>query len=237
MRAILLAGGKGVRLQPYTTLIPKPLVPIGNEYSILEVLIKQLSACGFSYITICVNHMAQLIMAFLGDGSRYGVKIDYSLENEPLNTIGPVALIENLPEDFLVMNGDILSDLNYGQFLKYHIECGNSVTISTYRRDSKIDFGVIEHMEDGTICKFIEKPTYHFEVSMGVYCINRRVINNIERGKAYGFDSLMLDGIRMGAKYKAKSFSRLLARNIGRPEDYDYCNENYSEIKTKLGII
>jgi NDP-mannose synthase len=235
MRAVLLAGGKGVRLRPFTTLIPKPLVPIGNEYSILEILIHQLTTCGFDHITICINHMAQLIMAFLGDGSRYGIRIDYSLENEPLNTIGPLTLVENLPPDFLVMNGDILSDLDYGAFYRHHVEQANMVTVSTFKRDSRIDFGVLERATDDTIRGFVEKPTYHFEVSMGVYCINRAVIQGLTRGKPYGFDHLMLDGIKSGAEYKAKTFSGLWL-DIGRPEDYDYCNENYFELKSKLHI-
>jgi len=235
MRAILLAGGQGTRLRPYTSLIPKPLVPIGNEHSILEVVIHQLAEAGFDHITICLNHLAQLIIAFIGDGARYGVRIDYCVEGEPLSTIGPLTLVSALPEDFLVMNGDILCDLNFGNFLLQHIENKNAVTVATFQRDSRIDFGVIERTENGTISGFIEKPVYHFEVSMGVYCINRAVIQALSKGKPYGFDTLMLDGIKNNLNYKAVLFDGFWL-DIGRPEDYDYCNENYNEIKKKLHI-
>src|SRR5687768_11977306 len=121
MRAVILAGGKGTRLKPYTITLPKPLVPVGDEMPILEIIIRQLSRFGFDHITIAVNHMANLIMAFFGDGSRWKVKIDYSVEESMLSTIGPLTLISDLPENFLVMNGDILCDLDYSGFYNYHL--------------------------------------------------------------------------------------------------------------------
>ena len=117
MRAIILAGGKGTRLKPYTTLIPKPLVPIGGKYSILEIILKQLKNSGFTEVTIAVNHLSQLIISYFGDGSKYGLSIDYSLEEDELSTIGPLTLIENLPESFLVMNGDIFTTMNFRNFV------------------------------------------------------------------------------------------------------------------------
>ena len=233
MRAIILAGGKGTRLKPYTTLIPKPLVPIGNEMSILEIIIRQLTKYGFDHITITVNYLSNLIMAFIGDGSKWNVKIDYSFEEIPLSTIGPLTLIKDLPEDFLVMNGDVLCNLNLGEFYKFHIENDNEVTVSTFKRDSKIDFGVLKYDESNSIYEFIEKPVYYFDVSMGVYCIKRSVIEEIPKGVRYGFDDLMIDGIKNAKKYKVKLFDGFWL-DIGRPEDYDFCNENYIEIKQKL---
>ena len=147
MRAIILAGGKGTRLKPYTVTIPKPLVPIGGEMPILEIIIRQLANAGFDHITLAVNHLANLIMAFFGDGSSWNVKIDYSLEESPLSTIGPLTLISDLPENFLVMNGDILCNLNYLDFYNYHVQSNNDVTVSTFKRESKIDFGVLEYNE------------------------------------------------------------------------------------------
>lgn len=235
MRAIILAGGQGTRLRPYTTHIPKPLVPIGNEMPILEIIIRQLAKNGFGRITIAVNHLANLIMAFFGDGSRWGVKIDYSVEDQPLSTIGPLTLIEDLPDDFLVMNGDILCNLDYRQFYEYHVHRRNLVTVSTAKRASQIDFGVLEADQDCKITAFIEKPTYHFDVSMGIYCINRSVIEAIPRNTRYGFDNLMLDGIRDNKGYEVRPFNGEWL-DIGRPEDYDYCNDNYPLIKQKLGL-
>lgn len=235
MRAIILAGGKGTRLKPYTTVIPKPLVPIGNDKPILEIIIMQLAQAGFKHITLTVNHLANLIMAFFGDGSKWGVKIDYSLEDKPLSTIGPLTLIENLPQDFLVMNGDILCDLDYRDFYDYHVRGGNKVTVSGCKREVKIDFGVLEYGKDNRISGFIEKPVYDFSVSMGIYCINRSVIDNLPKGEKYGFDDLMLNGIRTGEGYSIKPFSGFWL-DIGRPEDYDYVNEHYEEVKKKLGL-
>ncbi|MBC7202271.1 MAG: nucleotidyltransferase family protein, partial [Pusillimonas sp.] len=151
MRAVILAGGKGTRLRPYTTLIPKPLVPLGGKYSILEVVINQLKDCGFNHITLAVNHLSNLIMAYFGDGSKHGIRIDYSVEETELSTIGPLTLIDDLPEDILVMNGDILCNLDYGQFLKQHINKGYKVSVSSFKRDTKIDFGVLKYDSKGCL--------------------------------------------------------------------------------------
>ena len=130
-RAVILAGGKGTRLKPYTVSLPKPLVPIG-EMPILEIIIRQLAKSGFDHITITVNHMADIIRAFFGDGSKWGVAIDYSLEDKPLSTMGPLKLIRDLPENFLVMNGDVLTDLDFGQFYDEHVRSGNIFTVSAF---------------------------------------------------------------------------------------------------------
>ncbi|MDD2806175.1 MAG: sugar phosphate nucleotidyltransferase [Elusimicrobiales bacterium] len=235
MRAIILAGGKGTRLKPYTTLIPKPLVPVGDEMSILEVVIRQLARAGFKNITITVNHLAELMMAFFGDGSKWGVKLTYSTEDKPLGTIGPLTLIKDLPENFLVMNGDILCDLDYRKFYDWHARAGNKVSVTTFNRTSKIDFGVLKYDKAGSIVEFTEKPELAFDVSMGIYCLNRSVVRALPKGKPYGFDQLMLDGIKAGAGYKARPFKGFWL-DIGRPEDYDYCNENFKTIRKKIGI-
>lgn len=236
MRAIILAGGQGSRLRPFTTLIPKPLVPIGGEKSILEIIIQQLARCGFSHITITVNHLAHLIQTFLGNGEQWGVTIDYSRETKPLGTIGPLTLIPDLPENFLVMNGDILCNIDYGALLREHAGSGSEVTVATFQRDAKIDFGVLEYDPgDYTIRSFREKPTYHFDVSMGIYCIRRSVIERLTPDVKYGFDELMLDGIREKRRYRARPFDGFWL-DIGRPDDYDYCNENYASLKRELGL-
>ena len=235
MRAIILAGGQGTRLRPFTTLIPKPLVPLGNEKSILEIIIQQLASNGFNHITITVNHLARLIMAFLGDGEKWNVKIDYSIEENALGTIGPLTLIKDLPEQFLVMNGDILCNLNYKQFLTEHIANHNEVTVATFKRETRIDFGVLEFDEQQKIAAFKEKPTYHFDVSMGIYCINRAVVENLVPNEKYGFDDLMLDGIKNKRCYSAKPFDGFWL-DIGRPDDYDYCNENYAKLIKMLEV-
>lgn len=236
MRAVILAGGKGSRLRPYTITLPKPLVPVGGELPVLEIVIRQLGQAGFDHITLAVNHMANLVMAFFGDGSRWGTKIDYSLEESPLSTIGPLTLIPDLPADFLVMNGDILCDLNFAEFYRHHVIQHNDLTVSVYKRTAKIDFGVLKYDANNLATEFIEKPVYHFDVSMGVYCLNRRIIDQLEKGRPYGFDNLMIDGIRNQKRIGVKSFGGFWL-DLGRPEDFDIANEKYEELKSKLGLL
>lgn len=234
MRAIILAGGKGTRLRPYTTLIPKPLVPIGGDCSIVEIIIRQLAKAGFTHITLAVNHLSKLIIAYFGDGSEWGVKLDFSLEDKPLSTIGPLTIIEDLPDNFLVMNGDILCNLDYREFFDEHVKRANQVSVSAFKRVAKIDFGVLKFNGNNFLTEFREKPAYDFDVSMGIYCINRAVIEKLDKGEKYGFDNLMLDGIKNGDKIWINQFDGLWL-DIGRPEDYQYADENYLEIKKALG--
>lgn len=235
MRAIILAGGKGTRLRPYTTLIPKPLVPLGGKYSIIEIIIIQLARAGFSHITLAVNHLSHLIMAYFGDGSRFGVTLDYSEEDAELSTIGPLTLIDDLPDNFLVMNGDILCDLDYRAFFNTHVEANSKVSVSAYRRHVKIDFGVLHYDAQGRLEQFQEKPSYDFDVSMGIYCINRSVIEALPRGEKYGFDNLMLDALAHQQPIDIRPFSGYWL-DIGRPDDYEYADENAAELLAKLGI-
>jgi NDP-mannose synthase len=235
LRAIILAGGKGTRLRPYTTLIPKPLVPLGGQYSILEIIIKQLSNAGFNHITIAVNHLSHLIMSYFGDGSRLGVTIDYSVEDRELSTIGPLTLIENLPNDFLVMNGDILSDIDYSSFYKNHVSNNSLVSVASFKREVKIDFGVLEYSPANTLQGFREKPVYNFDVSMGIYCINRSVISELPKNKPLGFDDLMNDYLEKDKVINIFPFSGFWL-DIGRPDDYELANEQYDGISKNLGI-
>ena len=235
MRAIILAGGKGTRLRPYTTLIPKPLVPLGGKYSILEIVILQLRKAGFTHITLAVNYLSQLIMAYFGDGSRLGVRLDYSLEESELSTIGPLTLIDDLPESFLVMNGDILCDLDYQAFLNAHVAAGSEISVSAFQRHVKIDFGVLRYDAAGRLESFEEKPEYDFDVSMGIYCINRSVIKALPRGQKYGFDNLMIDSLATKRRVDIRPFNGYWL-DIGRPDDYEYADANFSDLASRLGI-
>jgi NDP-sugar pyrophosphorylase family protein len=235
VRAIVLAGGKGTRLRPYTTLIPKPLVPLGGRYSILEIVIMQLARAGFTHVTLAVNHLSNLVMAYFGDGSKHGIRLDYSLEEKELSTIGPLTLIKELPENFLVMNGDILCDLDYRAFLEAHVAGGRDISVAAYRREVKVDFGVLEYDSEGCLTSFREKPSFEFDVSMGIYCINRRVVAALPPGKPYGFDHLMIDGLASGTRINICPFSGYWL-DIGRPDDYQYADENFAALAEKLGI-
>lgn len=195
----------------------------------------QLKRSGFTHITLAINHLSQLIVAYFGDGARLGVKIDYSLEQGALSTIGPLTLIEDLPENVLVMNGDILCDLDYGVFYKEHLSEQSQVSVSAYRRKVKIDFGVLRTDDNGTLKAFEEKPEYDFDVSMGIYCINKSVIAALPKGKAYGFDDLMIDGIENNMNIDIRLFDGYWL-DIGRPDDYEYADNNFPELSAKLGI-
>jgi NDP-sugar pyrophosphorylase family protein len=231
-RAVILAGGKGTRLKPYTISLPKPLVPIG-EMPIIEMIIRQLVRNGFDYITITVNHMAEIIRAYCGDGSKWGVKIDYSLEDKPLSTMGPLKLIPDLPENFLVMNGDVLTDLDFGSFYEFHVQDRNIFTVSSYKREQKIDYGVLEVGENGKLKNFVEKPTQHYQVSMGVYMANRQILDYIPENQSYGFDHLMLDLIKFNHPALVKLHSGYWL-DIGRPDDYEKACNDYELNKIEI---
>ena len=235
MRAVILAGGKGTRLRPYTTLIPKPLVPLGGRYSVLELVLMQLAKAGFDHVTLAVNHLSQLIMAYFGDGSRWNIRLDYSREDRPLSTIGPLTLIDDLPDDFLVNNGDVLCDLDYRAFFEAHVSRGSAVSVAVYRRDVHIDFGVLRYSAEGDLEHFEEKPSLAFDVSMGVYCLNRRVVAALERGRPYGFDNLMLDSLTHGRRVKVVPFGGYWL-DIGRADDYEYADEHFDELAARLKI-
>jgi NDP-mannose synthase len=227
-RAVILAGGKGTRLKPYTVSLPKPLVPVGDT-PILEVIIKQLIEHDFNHITITINHMADIIKAFFGDGSKWGIKIDYSLEEKPLSTMGPLKLINDLPDNFLIMNGDVLTDLDFGAFYNYHTNNRNIFTISSYFRNHKNDYGVLETDEKGYLIDFKEKPITKFNVSMGVYMANKSILEFIPNNQAYGFDHLMLELIKRNKNASVKPFEGYWL-DIGRPDDYAQACEDVEKI-------
>ena len=230
--AVVLAGGQGTRLRPYTLVLPKPLMPIG-EFPILEVIIRQLAYYGFSTITLAVNHQASIIKAFFGDGERWGVKIDYALEDIPLGTMGPLKQMMNLPENFLVMNGDILTDMNFCEFYEDHERRGDIFTVSSYQREHTVDYGVLGTNEQGFLREFNEKPKLKYEVSMGVYMLNRRVIDVIPINKLYGFDNLMLDLIKFGNPTWVKLFHGYWL-DIGRPDDYVQAIDEFEKMRPKF---
>jgi len=228
-RAVILAGGKGTRLKPYTISLPKPLVPVG-ESPILEIIIRQLSKYGFDHITITVNHMADIIKAFCGNGEKWNLKIDYSLEENPLSTMGPLTLIHDLPEDFLVLNGDILTDLDFSEFYNFHVNSHNNITVSSFIRKQNIDYGVLEVDEGNRLIGFKEKPSLICIVSMGVYMLNRKVLDFIPPNESYGFDNLMIDLLKAKTPASIKLFNGNWL-DIGRPEDYERANNDIEIFK------
>jgi NDP-mannose synthase len=231
-RAIILAGGRGTRLRPYTVVLPKPLMPIG-DYPILEVIIRQLVHAGFSRITLAVNHQAELIKAFFGDGSKWKIAIDYSFEESPLGTMGPLRLIDDLPENFLVMNGDILSDLDFAAFHEAHAAEKRLFTISSHVRQQMVDYGVLEVGPQQTLVGFREKPKSEYQVSMGIYMVSREVLEHIPADRPFGFDNLMLDLIKAGKRVAVQPFSGYWL-DIGRPDDYAQAIDQFETMRAQF---
>lgn len=231
MKAVILAGGKGTRLKRYTAIIPKPLVPIGNK-AILEILIGRLRKCGITDLTLCVNHLAELIMAYFGDGSKWGVKIEYSFEDRPLSTIAPIKLIENLPHEFFVMNGDLLTDLDFRKLYDYHLKSKELLTVAIYKRKPKINFGVLDIDEANNVALgFKEKPEFILNVSMGVYVFNKKVLDFVPDNKPFGFDDLMFTLLNRKQTIKVYTYDGYWL-DIGRPEDYEKANEDIGRLNS-----
>ena len=231
-RAVILAGGKGTRLLPYTVVFPKPLMPVG-DYPILEVIIRQLAKQGFHRITFAVNHQAELIRSFFGSGIKWGVKIDYSLEDKALGTIGPLCLIKDLPENFLVMNGDILTDLNFTRFYKKHCLQKNLFTICSHARTHTLDYGLLNINKNGVLTNFQEKPKTTFQVSMGIYMLNKKVLHYVPKGKPYGFDDLLKKLIKDNKIVNVDLFKGIWY-DIGRPDDFAVAADTFQKQKAKI---
>lgn len=231
-RAIILAGGKGTRLHPYTLVLPKPLMPIG-EFSILEVIIQQLIRHGFNHITLAVNHQAEIVQAFFQDGTKWGVKIDYSLEDKPLSTMAPLRIIQDLPENFLVMNGDILTDLNYSDFFCQHVYSNDIFSVSAFLRKHQVDYGVLEVDASNHLKNFREKPTNEYLVSMGVYMASQGILDFIPPDQSYGFDNLMLDLIAAKQPAVVRNFDGYWL-DIGRPDDYMLAIKEFEVMRSRF---
>ena len=235
MKAVILAGGLGTRLKPYTTVFPKPLMPIG-ESPILEIIIKQLKAKGFNDITLAVGHLSELIMAFFNNGSKYGLKIEYSKEEKKLGTAGGLGLLKNkLEDDFLVMNGDVLTGLDFSEFLEFHKKTGSIATIALNRRHVDIDFGVVELDENRTLIGYIEKPKIDYLVSMGVYAFNESILEYIPSHEYLDIPDLMKRLLSEGEKVNGFIHDGYWL-DIGRPDDYIKANEDIQKIYRELGV-
>jgi len=231
-RAVILAGGVGSRLRPYTVVLPKPMMPVG-EYPILEIIVRQLAMQGFERITLAVNHQANIIKAFFGNGDQWGVRIDYSLETKPLSTIAPLRLVDDLPQNFLLMNGDILTDLRLDQLYDKHVSDKRLFTIAASRRTHIIDYGVINVDSANLLSSFTEKPSMHYLVSMGVYVLNRDVLAVVPPDQKYGFDDLMRDLLARKERVHVEPYEGYWL-DIGRPDDYMQAIDDFEARKGEL---
>lgn len=219
--AVLLAGGLGSRLAPFTAIIPKPLVPIDGRVSIAEVLLRQLSAAGFRKIFVSIGYLGHLIRAVLGSGEQFGVEIEYVSEDKPLGTVGPLHLIaDRLPDRFLLLNGDVLTDLDFAALHQAHRASDATLMVSVFPRNVRVDLGVLDTDEGGRVTAFREKPTYDFLVSMGVYAMHKRVLGHIPSDRPFGFDDLMYAMLASGDPVRTFNWSHGRWLDIGRHEDF-----------------
>jgi NDP-sugar pyrophosphorylase family protein len=227
MQAVILAGGKGTRLAPYTTVLPKPLMPIG-DMPILEIIIRQLRRSGFTRIELATGHLSALIEAYFGDGKHYGVHISYHREERAAGTAGPLALLESaLEEHFMVMNGDVLTDLEFAPFFLSHCERGALLTAATCKRNITLPLGAIVRDGDGTVSGYIEKPTYEFECSAGIYAATRAAVQYIERDRAFDLPELVRALIAAGRPVHTHAIPGFWL-DIGTPDDYRCAVDTYA---------
>lgn len=227
IRAVILAGGKGVRLRPLTVVFPKPLVPLGDK-PILEILLNQLQSFGLQDVTICTGYLSELIMALCGEGTKFGLNITYAKEDTPLGTAGPLGNLKNTTDPIIVMNGDLLTNLNFNKMINYHVQQQADITIGVYKREVKIDFGVVESNRNKEFIGFKEKPTFDFEVSMGINVISSAAIKYINAGQYLDMPDLILKIHQNGGKvscYREDCYWL----DIGRMDDYAQAQEQYSE--------
>lgn len=231
VRVVILAGGKGTRLKPYTTIFPKPLMPV-CEMPILEVVLRQLKYYGFEKITISVNHLAKLIQVFFGDGSKLGMDITYCMEEEPLGTAGSVSLVSDITDTFIVMNGDLLTTLNYTAMVEKHIASEAIATIGVFPREVKIDFGVLELDEKENLISYKEKPRYEYLVSMGINVFSAAALEYIPKSQYLDIPTLMLR-LKDAGKTVSTFRSECEWLDIGRPDDYESAVELFAASRDK----
>lgn len=226
-RAVILAGGKGRRLAPYTFVIPKPIVPIGTT-PIIEIVLRQLAHHGYHHVSIALGHMSEIVRAVAGDGTKFGIRIDYSDEHEPRGTIGPLRLIRDLPDDFLVLNADLLTDIDFSALWDFHRGHGGVATVATYVKTTRLELGVLETDDAERIRVFTEKPVLRHKVSMGIYAFNRAVLDYIPEGRHFGFDGLMEALLsREQAVHSYLFGGRWL--DIGIPADFERAQEEFEQ--------
>jgi NDP-sugar pyrophosphorylase family protein len=232
MKAVILAGGRGTRLAPYTTVLPKPLMPVGDR-PILEIVVRQLAQHGFTNLVLAVGHLAELLEAYFGDGERFGVDISYSREKEPLGTAGPLGIVEGLTERFLVMNGDVLAGIDFTAMLAHHDSAGALATVAVHPRKVRIDLGVVEFDEEGLLTEYVEKPELEYKVSMGVYILEPRVLEFVEPNVRLDLPDLMKRLAAAGEKVSCYLYDGYWM-DIGRPDDYERAVADFPERADEL---
>jgi NDP-sugar pyrophosphorylase family protein len=220
MQAIVMAGGKGSRLHPYSALFPKPLMPLGDK-PVLEILLHQLRAAGVTEVILAVNHLRHLLEAFFGDGSRFGLSVTYSVEDRPLGTAGPVGLVlDRLDEHFLLTNGDLLTTLDMGAMRADHFARHADATIGSYRRELRSEFGLLEVDDTMRMTGYREKPIYQHLVSMGIYVLRRDAVRPFIVPGEYLDMPVLLQSMQQAGRDVFCHSQDCFWLDIGRPEDF-----------------
>jgi NDP-sugar pyrophosphorylase family protein len=232
VKAVVLAGGKGARLAPYTKVLPKPLMPIG-DMPILEILLRQMQRYGIEEVILTVGHLAQLLQTFFQDGSQFDLKIRYSYEDRPLGTAGPLSLLDGLDDTFLVTNGDVLTTLKLGDLVTFHRESGATATIAMHARQVNVDLGVLQLGGKNEVIGYIEKPTYNFHVSMGIYVFEPRVLDYIPYNQYLDFPDLVLKLIGAGEPVMGFPFDGYW-QDLGRTDDYEHAVNEFDSIRSLI---
>ena len=232
MKAVIQAGGKGTRLRPYTLILPKPLMPIGGV-PVIEMLLKWLRRNGIENTYVTTGYLGHLIQALCGDGRQWDLNIQYSEEPEPLGTVGALNLIkEELDESFLVLNGDLLTDLDLQAFTRSHKAHGGLLTVGVTSKNVNVDLGVLE-TEDGRVIEFREKPTLHYQVSMGIYCMEPGILELIPKGIPFGFDNLMHIMLEQNLPVHVHHHDGQWM-DIGRPSDFQKAQDKFEADQSKF---
>lgn len=232
MKAVVLAGGKGTRLAPYTHILPKPLMPIG-DMPILEVMLKQMKYAGVSDVILTVGHLANLLRTFFMDGQQWGMNISYSYEERSLGTAGPLSLIKDLDSTFLVTNGDVLTTLDLKELVAFHKAQNSVATIAVHQRQVKVDLGVVQWGSNNLIKDYIEKPIYDYTVSMGVYVFEPDVMKYIPFNMYLDFPELVLKMIEAGEKIVGYAFDGYWM-DLGRTDDYAQAAKDFASMREKF---
>ncbi len=233
MKAVILAGGRGTRLAPYTYVLPKPMMPVG-EHAVLEILLRQMKRAGINHVVLTVGHLAGLMQAFFQDGAQFDLDVTYSFEPKPLGTAGPLALIPNLEKTFLVSNGDVLTTLDINALMTFHKQQGGMCTIAMHERKVKVELGLIRHEEDtNRITDYIEKPAYDFHVSMGMYVFEPEVLNYIPAGEYLDFPDLVHRLLDAGESVFGYHFDGYWM-DLGNPEDYAQANQDFERMRPQF---
>jgi mannose-1-phosphate guanylyltransferase len=208
-------------------------MPIGNECSIIEILLRQLERHGFTDVTLAINHLGHIIRGLVGDGSRWGVNVDYWEETTPLGTIGPILEhLDEMPEHFVVTNADLLCSIDLSAMYRQHVSGGAGVTLASHRQRSQIEYGVL-HVEGNELRDFEEKPTHEYLVNMGMYVVARESLRSFTPGQPLGFDQLARTLLANGPAPQIFEFDGYWL-DIGRPEDYDRANEEFAKVRDVL---